>query len=248
MALNVTPTMDAFRRTLFQPRNPAQGVRHRRWYFSRGVVERNETKDLFHVCPGCGLFYARGGYPVGGSSRNVDEERMGDEGIRHRIPLVFIDGACRNNGNGRRVQTAGLGIAFGVGDEDKLSITVDETIDPSGTRTSQRAELLAAVEAVIVLINHHLANYDGESKHETRVIATDSEYVVKGITEWYPEWRQNGWKDPRGRTPVNLDLFRRLDFFVKLLEKRGVDVGFLHVLREYNALADSLANEGAKRA
>jgi len=43
------------------------------------------------------------------------------------------------------------------------------------------------------------------------VLSTDSEYVRRGITEWVPRWRRNGWRTSQ-KTPVkNRDLWQRLD-------------------------------------
>ena len=108
--------------------------------------------------------------------------------------MVFTDGACSNNGlvNAR----AGLGITLGGDEEYSWSISVNDTIDPGAPRTNQRAELLAAIEGLKKL------NVAGEcngkpAKHHnnedfyrsTYIVVTDSEYVVKGITEWLPSWR-----------------------------------------------------------
>ena len=67
--------------------------------------------------------------------------------------------------------------------EDCWNITVDDTVDPGAARTNQRAELLAAIAGL---------NKLKESYEEDRgeyIVVTDSEYVVKGITEWFPTWR-----------------------------------------------------------
>lgn len=37
-------------------------------------------------------------------------------------------------------------------------------------------------------------------------LTSDSEYVVKGITQWMPGWKRRGWKDVKNR-----DLWERLD-------------------------------------
>jgi len=83
------------------------------------------------------------------------------------------------------------------GDEYSWSIPVDDTMDPA-PRTNQRAELLAAIEGLKKL---HKCNVDENprrhKKSATRhkeggylyIVVTDSEYVVKGITEWFPTWR-----------------------------------------------------------
>ena len=54
-------------------------------------------------------------------------------------------------------------------------------------RSNQRAELCAVKSSVEFLGEA----YTNELKSETKtwIIATDSEYVVKGMTEWLPIWR-----------------------------------------------------------
>lgn len=93
---------------------------------------------------------------------------------------------------------SGIGIAFGLEGEKsyQFSIPVDDNIDPGAKRTSQRAELLAALEGL-----KKIGDYDeGFFAHNSRtrregsdepeiVVTTDSEYVVKGMTEWLPTWK-----------------------------------------------------------
>lgn len=69
---------------------------------------------------------------------------------------------------------------MGRDDKHSWSIPVDDDIDPGVPRTSQRAELLAAIEGLKKL--HNVAR-------NNMVVVSDSEYVVKGITEWFPSWR-----------------------------------------------------------
>jgi ribonuclease HI len=43
---------------------------------------------------------------------------------------------------------------------------------------------------------------------------TDSQYVGKGLSEWMPKWKANGWRRKEGKTfkPVaNEDLWKKLD-------------------------------------
>lgn len=42
-------------------------------------------------------------------------------------------------------------------------------------------------------------------------IYCDSEYVLKGLSEWMPGWKAKGWKKADGKTVMNLDLWQRLD-------------------------------------
>lgn len=60
--------------------------------------------------------------------------------------------------------------------------------------TNNRMELLAAISALEAL-----------TKPTTVRLVSDSEYVIKGITEWLPGWRARGWKKVKNR-----DLWERL--------------------------------------
>jgi ribonuclease HI len=82
----------------------------------------------------------------------------------------------------------------------------DKNLEKSGGEaetTNNRMELMAVIEGLATL------------KRATRVeIFTDSVYVGKGMTEWMPKWKANGWKRKEGGKlkPVkNEDLWRRLD-------------------------------------
>jgi ribonuclease HI len=40
---------------------------------------------------------------------------------------------------------------------------------------------------------------------------TDSEYVMKGITQWIHGWKRNGWKTADKKPVKNAELWQRLD-------------------------------------
>jgi ribonuclease HI len=42
-------------------------------------------------------------------------------------------------------------------------------------------------------------------------LVTDSQYVMKGITEWLPAWKARGWRTADKKPVKNDDLWRRLD-------------------------------------
>ncbi|KAJ6504756.1 ribonuclease H-like domain-containing protein [Mycena vitilis] len=76
------------------------------------------------------------------------------------------------------------------------------------------------------------------------VVVADSEYVVKGITERVPKWKENNWKTSKGGPAANGDLFRQLDAAVVAgYERQGLTIKFLHVARELNNIADQLAKQ-----
>ncbi len=69
--------------------------------------------------------------------------------------------------------------------------------------TNNKMELTAAVEGLAAL------------KNRSRVeLLTDSVYVGKGMTEWLPKWKANGWrrKEKNKLVPIaNEELWRKLD-------------------------------------
>ena len=77
-------------------------------------------------------------------------------------------------------------MAVGLEPSMHKSIPITDEIDPGQKRSSQRAELLAAIVGVKMAYPQHGRS---EEEKQSLIIATDSEYVVKGMTEWFPEWK-----------------------------------------------------------
>jgi ribonuclease HI len=77
--------------------------------------------------------------------------------------------------------------------------------------TNNRMELTAVIEGLAAL-----------KKPSCVQLFTDSVYVGKGMSEWMPKWKANGWRRKEGKrlVPVkNEDLWRRLD---ELLQTQDV--------------------------
>ncbi|SJK97113.1 uncharacterized protein ARMOST_00363 [Armillaria ostoyae] len=184
----------------------------------------------------------------------------------HNFRLIFVDGACSNNG--RVDATAGIGIVMGNGERYTWSIPIDDILDPGTQKTSQRAELLAALQGLEKLRMQHFETDAGEYRNEKRhelqtfkthntrgdsgpvthpqwIIASDSEYVVLGMTKWLPKWKTKGMRTSQGKRPANLDLYLKLDEAVSSVEKEGIDVGFWIIPRELNK-ADELAKKATR--
>ena len=107
---------------------------------------------------------------------------------------LFTDGACRGNPG-----PGGWGFILRhlhTGKEMEKSGGIAET-------TNNRMELQAVVEGLRQLSRACFVE-----------LFTDSVYVGKGMTEWMPKWKSNGWKRREGKVlkPVkNEDLWRMLD-------------------------------------
>ena len=110
---------------------------------------------------------------------------------------VYTDGACIGNPG-----PGGWGAVL-------LSGTHRKEISGAERRTTNnRMELRAAIEALRAL--REPADVD---------LFTDSAYLKRGITEWLPRWKANGWKRREGKrllSVANEDLWRELDELVGL--------------------------------
>lgn len=112
--------------------------------------------------------------------------------------------------------------------------------------TNQRAQLYAGIKALEIvedlLYGPEMADLEALDDLELVVIKTDSEYLVKGMTERINIWKSNGWLNTKGLPLANADLFQRLDDLVEELKEDGITVKFLQVRRELNAEVSEFAN------
>ncbi|MFO0949997.1 MAG: ribonuclease HI [Isosphaeraceae bacterium] len=94
-----------------------------------------------------------------------------------------------------------------------------QTRDASGAEaatTNNRMELTGVIEGLASL------------KRPCRVeLVTDSQYVAKGISEWMPKWKAQGWRrkeNGRFKPVMNADLWQRLDGLLAQHEVRVTHV------------------------
>ncbi|TVY59277.1 Ribonuclease H [Lachnellula cervina] len=160
--------------------------------------------------------------------------------------LIFTDGACLNNGQSD--PAAGWGFVFRAPAPNHLEIGMQygrlENRGPSGeahAQTSNRAELRAVIAAL------HFRAWYGEGWTRL-VIATDSEYVTKGATEWVHVWGGNGWRTSTGTAVKNRDLWEELLGEVLGHQNRGLHISFWRIPRVLNGEADRIAKRGAEKA
>ena len=107
---------------------------------------------------------------------------------------IFCDGACSGNPG-----PGGYGVILRYGGHEK------ELSGAEGETTNNRMELTGAITALESL------------KRPCRVVlTTDSQYLVKGMTEWLDGWVKKGWKNSKKDPVLNRDLWERLLHLAKI--------------------------------
>ncbi len=137
------------------------------------------------------------------------------------IVKMYTDGACRGNPG-----PGGWGALLVLGEKRR------EMCGGEKNTTNNRMELTAAIEGLDAL------------KRPCKVLlVTDSQYVLKGVTEWMVGWKKRGWKTAAKQPVKNVDLWQKLD---KSLQQHDVEWQWVkgHAGHPGNERADELANRG----
>ncbi|WP_129125618.1 ribonuclease HI [Geomonas oryzae] len=101
---------------------------------------------------------------------------------------IFCDGACSGNPG-----VGGWGSILRYGDK------VKELSGAEGQTTNNRMEMSAAIGALEAL-----------TRPCEVVVTTDSQYLVKGMTEWIHGWVKRGWVNSKKEPVLNRELWERL--------------------------------------
>ena len=107
---------------------------------------------------------------------------------------VFTDGSSYISND---TKYGGIGIFFSDNNPFNYSKGYE------GARsTNQRMELLACIEAIIIISNN--------VQHDNTTIHTDSTYVINCMTLWSRKWIKNNWKRNNNKKICNLDEIQKL--------------------------------------
>ena len=138
---------------------------------------------------------------------------------------IWTDGACKGNPG-----PGGWGALLKLG-------AVEKTLHGGEPlTTNNRMEMLAVIEAL------------GALKRPCKVLLhVDSQYVMKGMTEWIHGWKQRGWRTADKKPVKNADLWQRMD---EEVSKHSITWKWVkgHAGDPGNERADLLANRGVEEA
>ena len=142
--------------------------------------------------------------------------------------VIYTDGACKGNPG-----PGGWGVLLRSADGSEKELCGGEL-----ATTNNRMEMMAVIEALAAL-----------KRPCAIVLHLDSQYVLKGITEWLVGWKAKGWKTAAKQPVKNVDLWQRLDALVatsghtidwRWVKGHAGDLG--------NERADALANLGVEKS
>lgn len=154
------------------------------------------------------------------SAKRETGSRSASSGSGPGVVEIFCDGACSGNPG-----PGGYGAILRYnGHEKEISGGEEHT-------TNNRMELTAAIEAFRSL------------KRPCRVsVTTDSQYLVKGITEWIKGWQAKGWQNSKKEPVLNRDLWEEL---LRLTGQHTITWHWVrgHAGHAENERCDSLARE-----
>jgi ribonuclease HI len=139
--------------------------------------------------------------------------------------IIFTDGACLGNPG-----PGGYAAVITIAGEEQIIIGRDHST------TNNKMEMTAAIKAL-----------EAVPQDLPIVIHSDSQYVIKGATEWLRGWKAKGWRKADGKPVMNQDLWMQMD---ALMVGRKITWKWVkgHAGHPENERVDRLANWEAVRA
>jgi len=137
--------------------------------------------------------------------------------------IIYTDGSAQPNpGRG------GYGVVI-LDDNENLIQTVSRP--EKDLTTNNREELKAILYA--------MRNYG--QRQPIPIVYSDSAYAVQTLNDWMFRWAKNNWKQPKNKTPENLDLIQEYYYYYQ----QGYRIILNHIKghngHKWNEMADKLA-------
>jgi ribonuclease HI len=158
--------------------------------------------------------------PVSGAAAQPNDDGKGTSTAEVSI---FCDGACSGNPG-----VGGFGCILRYNGHEK------ELSGADGDTTNNRMEMTAAITALESLKRSCLVK-----------LTTDSQYLVKGMTEWLPGWIRKHWINSKKEPVLNRDLWERL---LALSQKHRIEWIWVrgHAGHPENERCDELARQAVE--
>ncbi|UVF22111.1 ribonuclease HI [Microvirga terrae] len=139
--------------------------------------------------------------------------------------MVFTDGACLGNPG-----PGGYAAVVTIAGDEQIIVGRDTAT------TNNKMEMLAAIKAL-----------EAVPRSTPIIIHSDSQYVIKGATQWLRGWKAKGWRKADGKPVLNQELWLEID---RLIQGRKINWQWVkgHAGHEQNERVDALANAEAHMA
>mgnify|MGYP006422424441 CR=1 FL=1 len=109
------------------------------------------------------------------------------------INCIYTDGACTGNPG-----PGGWGVVLYFQDGSIYELGGAEL-----KTTNNRMEMQAAIAS--------LELFQASGQSQPIHLYSDSQYLIKGITQWLKGWKKKGWKTASGKEVLNQDLWEKID-------------------------------------
>lgn len=135
--------------------------------------------------------------------------------------IIYTDGSSRGNpgpgGWGAVIKSRKHKAKSGYDKEEVFSIK--ELGGREDNTTNNRMELTAVIKA----LEYVRADHSGHDEADI-TLHSDSEYVIKGMTQWIDGWKRKNWKNSAKKPVLNKDLWEKLDEV-----SSGLNIDWKHV-------------------
>lgn len=142
--------------------------------------------------------------------------------------LIAFDGACKGNPG-----PGGYGAILVNEDTGREKVVRGR----EAQTTNNQMELAAALAGLNALRPGAIVTMLG-----------DSQYVLKGMTEWLPGWKAKGWRTAAGKPVANAELWMALELAVQRHQSVTWTWVKGHAGNELNERVDGIASGEALRA
>lgn len=163
--------------------------------------------------------------------------------IKFDTLIVYVHGQVEREGKFDALGS--IGLSFGSSSLFSCSEQLPAELD----QTTQAAELYSVIYALGYIREHIIGKIYGQPISRVYIV-TESEHVVKGMSQHIINWRKDGFRNMEGKgVHVERDLFQNLDCLIKRLnEEDGVHVAFWWVEEGLNVEGRSWASKVSKNS
>ena len=124
--------------------------------------------------------------------------------------VTCLYSAATETGTGADALT-GFGYVIAVGESEQ---TVAGSCEP------RQGDLLRGHLQALVLGLKALMQQAPSGGRDSVLLVLDHEYLQKGLDEWMPNWKRNGWRNAKKQPVANADLWKEADALIEALKAR----------------------------